>query len=67
MATSTMCLNPPTKLAYHLCKTCGKSVQLRFELSIVNFVAYKVGEVLEEFLNGTCCWANSCITKGLVR
>ncbi len=29
--------------------------------------ATKVGERLEEFINGTCCRANSCITKGLVR
>ncbi len=42
MAISTMCLNPPTKIAYHLCKTCGKKVQLGFELLIVNFVAFTI-------------------------
>jgi hypothetical protein len=40
MATSIMCFNPPTKVVYRLCKTCGKRVQLGFELSIVNFIAF---------------------------
>jgi len=53
MATSTMCLNPPTKIAYHLCKTCGKKVQLGFEFLILNFAAFTISLLQPTTINLT--------------
>jgi hypothetical protein len=61
MATSIMCVNPPTKVAYRLCKTCGKRVQLGFELSIVNFIAFTTSLLQPSTINLTL----SCSQKNL--
>jgi hypothetical protein len=45
--------DPSTKVAYHLCKTCGKRVQLGFEFSIMNFEAFTISLLQPTTINLT--------------